>query len=55
MALFGRLSMAMTIETMLLLAFLSLVVMLLRNEDTRPAVARIASTSRDVQYGRHVA
>jgi hypothetical protein len=53
MALFGRLS--MTIETMLLLAFLSLVVMLLRNEDTRPAVARIASPSRDARRGRHAA
>jgi hypothetical protein len=47
--------MAMTIETMLVLAVLSLVVMLLRGEDTRPAMARIASTSRDVRRGRHAA
>jgi hypothetical protein len=47
--------MAMTIETMLLLAVLSLVVMLLRSEDTQPAVSRIASASRDVRRGRHAA
>jgi hypothetical protein len=47
--------MAMTIETMLLLAVLSLVVMLVRNEDAQPEVARIASASRDVRRGRHAA
>ena len=47
--------MTMTIETMLLLAVLSLVVMLLRSEDKRPAMVRIAAASRDVRRGRHAA
>ena len=47
--------MAMTMETMLLLAVLSLVVMLLRNEDDCSAVARIPATSRRVRGGRGAA
>lgn len=47
--------MAMTVETMLLLAVLSQVVMLLRSEDKRSAVVKIASTSHGVRRGRHAA
>ena len=47
--------MAMTIETMLLLAVMSRVVMLLRSEDDRSAVARIPATSRRVRGSRGAA
>ena len=47
--------MAMTMETMLLLAVLSLVVMLLRSEDGRPAVVRVPATSRRVRGDRDAA
>ena len=46
--------MAMTMETMLLLAVLSLVVMLLRSED-RSAVARIPVPARRVRGDRGAA
>ena len=47
--------MAMTMETMLLLVFLSLVVMLLLREGDRSAVARIPATSRRVRSDRDAA
>ena len=47
--------MTMTMETMLLLAVLSRVVMLLRSDEDRSAVARIPATSRRVRDGRGAA
>jgi hypothetical protein len=45
----------MTIEAMLLFAVLGRVLALTRREDTRPAVARMLSTSRCLRRGRRAA